>query len=218
MRLGELESAGKTTGCLQSPPVTRHMVAACADYPLHARSWSFRPGTRAASLLARSKPLARIAVALAIGASLSAVQTFPLLSAASRSPRHTGVDSGFWSLHPVAAAETVLAHPFGHPYDAALDNRRRRQERIDRDREQLHVRVAQESTTWCEIEEIVGIDRAYKAILHHAAEAQADLIVMGAQGADGLELMLYGSNTQHVVRAATCPVLTVRVEEDERLR
>jgi nucleotide-binding universal stress UspA family protein len=37
-----------------------------------------------------------------------------------------------------------------------------------------------------------------------------DLIVMGAQGSDGIELMLYGSNTHHVVRAAPCPVLTVR--------
>jgi hypothetical protein len=79
-------------------------------------------GQPGASFLARSKPLVRIAAALVIGASLSAVQTFPLLSAASRSPRNTGVDTGFWSLHPVAAAETVLAHPFGHPYDAALDN------------------------------------------------------------------------------------------------
>jgi nucleotide-binding universal stress UspA family protein len=33
---------------------------------------------------------------------------------------------------------------------------------------------------------------------------------MGAQGSGGVERLLYGSNTQHVVRAATCPVLTVR--------
>ena len=37
-----------------------------------------------------------------------------------------------------------------------------------------------------------------------------DLIVMGAQGTGGVELMMSGSNTQHVVRAASCPVLTVR--------
>jgi nucleotide-binding universal stress UspA family protein len=54
------------------------------------------------------------------------------------------------------------------------------------------------------------IDRAYKAILRHAAEVTADLIVMGSQGAGGVELMLYGSNTRHVVRASTCAVLTVR--------
>jgi nucleotide-binding universal stress UspA family protein len=70
--------------------------------------------------------------------------------------------------------------------------------------------VAQESTTWCEIKELVAVDRAYKAILRHADEAKADLIVMGAQGAGGVELMLYGSNTQHVLRGAACPVLTLR--------
>ena len=42
-------------------------------------------------------------------------------------------------------------------------------------------------------------------------EAQLTVLhVMGAQGSRGIELMLYGSNTHHVVRAATCPVLTVR--------
>ena len=76
-------------------------------------------------------------------------------------------------------------------------------------RQRLHAQVAQEPTTWCEIEEVVVVDRAYKAILQRAASEPVDLIVMGAQGAGGLELMLYGSNTQHVVRAAPCPVLTV---------
>jgi nucleotide-binding universal stress UspA family protein len=106
--------------------------------------------------------------------------------------------------------EALEPSPFDPCHDAVLDTRRRRQEWIDRARELLHAHLAQESTIWCEIQEIVAIDRAYKAILHHAAEAQADLIVMGAQGSGGLELMLYGSNTQHVVRAAKCPVLTVR--------
>ena len=45
---------------------------------------------------------------------------------------------------------------------------------------------------------------------HRAPSAHSDLIVMGVQGRGGVELMLYGSNTQHVVRAAKCPVLTVR--------
>ena len=91
-----------------------------------------------------------------------------------------------------------------------FDIRRRRQHFVDHARERLHAQLAQESRTWCEIEEIVAIDRAYKAILERAAVSMTDLIVMGAQGTGGLELMLYGSNTQHVVRAATCPVLTVR--------
>ena len=90
-----------------------------------------------------------------------------------------------------------------------FDIRARRQHFINHARERLHAQFAEESTTWCEIKETVAIDRAYKAILQHAATSKADLIVMGAQGTAGLELMVYGSNTQHVVRAATCPVLTV---------
>ena len=56
----------------------------------------------------------------------------------------------------------------------------------------------------------MAVDRAYEATLRHAQEAKADLIVMGAQGTAGLELMRYGSNTQPGLRAATSPVLTVR--------
>jgi len=94
--------------------------------------------------------------------------------------------------------------------EAALESRRRRQHLIDHARERLHTQLAGESRTWCEIEEVVAINRAYKEILQRAAASDADLIVMGAQGSSGIELMLYGSNTHHVVRAATCPVLTVR--------
>ena len=100
--------------------------------------------------------------------------------------------------------------PFDPCRQAIAESRHRRQELVEHARKRLHAQLAQEPTTWCEIEEIVTVDRAYKAILRHANEVEVDLIVMGAQGAGGLELMLYGSNTQHVVRAALCPVLTVR--------
>jgi nucleotide-binding universal stress UspA family protein len=52
--------------------------------------------------------------------------------------------------------------------------------------------------------------RAYKEILRVAAEERADLLVVGAQGHGVIEHMLSGSNAQHVIRRATCPVLTVR--------
>ncbi len=91
-----------------------------------------------------------------------------------------------------------------------FDIRRQRQHFIEHARERLHGQLAAERRTGCEIEEIVAINRAYKEILRRAAASDMDLIVMGAQGSGGIELMLYGSNTQHVVRAAPCPVLTVR--------
>lgn len=110
-------------------------------------------------------------------------------------------------MDPEEFLEPSVFDPHG---EAALESRRRRQHLIDHARERLHAQLAGESRTWCEIEEAVAINRAYKEILQRAAAQDADLIVMGAQGSSGIELMLYGSNTHRVVRAATCPVLTVR--------
>jgi nucleotide-binding universal stress UspA family protein len=56
----------------------------------------------------------------------------------------------------------------------------------------------------------VETGRAYREILRVADEQQADLIVMGAHGHSVVETMFVGSTAQHVVRAATCPVLMVR--------
>ena len=79
-------------------------------------------------------------------------------------------------------------------------------------RERLHQLVGGEATTRCAIKELVVLhpNRAAHAILEAASTLPADLIVMGAQGSGGVELMLYGSNTHHVVRNALCPVLTLR--------
>lgn len=74
----------------------------------------------------------------------------------------------------------------------------------------LQALLADEPRTWCETGEVVVIGRAHREVLAAAEAGQADLIVMGAQGRGGVGLALFGSTTQHVVRAATCPVLTVR--------
>jgi nucleotide-binding universal stress UspA family protein len=47
-------------------------------------------------------------------------------------------------------------------------------------------------------------------ILNAARETCADLIVMGTHGRTGLGRLLMGSVAEHVVRRASCPVLTVR--------
>jgi nucleotide-binding universal stress UspA family protein len=52
--------------------------------------------------------------------------------------------------------------------------------------------------------------KAYVQILRIAAEAGADLIVLGVQGRNAAGLMVFGSTANQVVRAAACPVLTVR--------
>jgi len=47
-------------------------------------------------------------------------------------------------------------------------------------------------------------------ILRFAAEHQADLIVMGAQGHGAIDRLIFGSKTRDVVGGAACPVLNVR--------
>jgi len=56
----------------------------------------------------------------------------------------------------------------------------------------------------------LGDGKAYREILEAATEARADLIVMGVHGRNPLDLMLFGSTTNQVVRRAACPVLTLR--------
>jgi nucleotide-binding universal stress UspA family protein len=52
--------------------------------------------------------------------------------------------------------------------------------------------------------------RAYRQILKVAAQQHASLIVMGVQGRGAVDMWFFGSTTNHVVRQATCPVLTLR--------
>jgi nucleotide-binding universal stress UspA family protein len=85
-----------------------------------------------------------------------------------------------------------------------------RQHLVDDTHRQLQALVAQESRTWSAIQEVVTNGRPHREVLRLAADSQSDLIVMGAQGRGGVGLALFGSTTQQVVRAAPCPVLTVR--------
>jgi universal stress protein A len=48
-------------------------------------------------------------------------------------------------------------------------------------------------------------------IMAAAAKNDASLIVLGTHGRTGLDRILFGSTAERVVRAATCPVLTVRL-------
>jgi nucleotide-binding universal stress UspA family protein len=58
---------------------------------------------------------------------------------------------------------------------------------------------------------------AAEVILTYATEQDPDLIVMGTHGRRGLGHLLLGSVAEEVVRFASCPVLTVREQEDELL-
>ena len=62
----------------------------------------------------------------------------------------------------------------------------------------------------CRPEQMVARGKAWREILRVATEQKADLIVIGAGGHGPLDGLFLGSTTSHVMRAATCPVLTIR--------
>ena len=91
---------------------------------------------------------------------------------------------------------------------AALNEYRRYVECAARDRLQAIVPAALASRG--RVDCTVTHGKGYAEILRLAAETASDLIVMGVHGRNPIDLALFGSTTNHVVRAATCPVLTLR--------
>ena len=85
----------------------------------------------------------------------------------------------------------------------------RRQREADARRE-LTTAISPELRTWCDITEVVAVGKPHEKILCLAREYQADAIVIGVHGRGAVDLAFFGSTANQVVRAASCPVLTVR--------
>jgi len=56
---------------------------------------------------------------------------------------------------------------------------------------------------------------ACEAIVKHAEDIGADMIVMGTRGLTGLKHVLLGSVAERTIRTAPCPVLTVKTPGPE---
>jgi len=60
------------------------------------------------------------------------------------------------------------------------------------------------------VERFVTAGTPHREIVRVASERNAELIVLGAYSHGALDHMFFGSTTNHVIRQAGCPVLTVR--------
>ncbi|UCE93872.1 MAG: universal stress protein [Flavobacteriaceae bacterium] len=58
--------------------------------------------------------------------------------------------------------------------------------------------------------ESVQFQHAFSGIINESEKNKIDLIVMGSQGASGLQEMFIGSNTEKVVRRSKVPVLVIK--------
>jgi len=86
-----------------------------------------------------------------------------------------------------------------------------RRERIARAHERLRALAAGYGGRGPAIDECVRLGRAHSELLALAKETDADLLVLGVRGRGSVDLTLFGSTTNQVVRRATCDVLTVAV-------
>jgi nucleotide-binding universal stress UspA family protein len=119
------------------------------------------------------------------------------------------------SLAEESDAQLTLLHVFDWPpddellverFDAATLHRVLEQPALGR----LEALVPEEARVWCKPTTKVAYGKPYRKILEVAATDASDLIVIGVHGRNALDLTLFGSTTNQVVRRASCPVLTLR--------
>jgi nucleotide-binding universal stress UspA family protein len=120
------------------------------------------------------------------------------------------------SIAQEGAADITILHVFAAPADEPFATRHFTVPEFRREYEcwaagELRALVPEQVRDWCSPTTRVSHGKPYREILGAAAEGDADVIVMGVHGRNALDLMLFGSTTNQVVRRATCPVLTVRV-------
>ncbi len=77
-------------------------------------------------------------------------------------------------------------------------------------RQRLDDIVPANARTYCTIDTAIATGKPHREILRVAGERHAGLIVMGVHGHAAVDLWLFGATTHHIVRRATCPVLTLR--------
>ena len=70
--------------------------------------------------------------------------------------------------------------------------------------------VVTAATCGADARRFVTTGTPHREIVRMAAELRAELIVVGAHSHAPVERLLFGSTTNHVIRRAACPVLTVR--------
>jgi nucleotide-binding universal stress UspA family protein len=75
---------------------------------------------------------------------------------------------------------------------------------------QLQSAVPKEAFLWCKVVNVVSCGKPYEQVLTYAKEHEIDLICMGASGMRFILGMIFGSNTERVLRQAPCPVLVAR--------
>ncbi len=81
-------------------------------------------------------------------------------------------------------------------------------------KESLRSTLGEEGLRDLDVHVEIGDGKAHAEISKFARANQVDLIVMGTHGLSGLDRMLLGSTTERLVRTASCPVLTFKLDNE----
>lgn len=100
--------------------------------------------------------------------------------------------------------ETFLVEAFDSP-----DMRRQLEAQTAK---RIDALIPEEARVWSRPSAKVAIGTPHREIVAAAAKMDADLIVIGVHGRNTLDVTLFGSTTNQVVRRAPCPVLTIRTK------
>ena len=119
------------------------------------------------------------------------------------------------SIAQESAAHLMLLHVFDWPTDdellfEALSQPELRKEIEARAQRQLEALIPADARLWSDTSTRIDYGKPYRRILEIAEGSEVDLIVMGVRGRNALDMMLFGSTANHVVRRASSPVLTLR--------
>lgn len=118
------------------------------------------------------------------------------------------------SLHVLHVVEVPFVHGWAvEGYVAALPDFR--EELLRRAREEMEKLFAADERKTLRVELVGRAGNPFTEIIRYAKEKQIDLIVMGTHGHGRMAQLLLGSVAEKVVRAAPCPVLTVRHPEHD---
>jgi nucleotide-binding universal stress UspA family protein len=119
-----------------------------------------------------------------------------------------------FSIAKESDAHLTIMHVIEWPVDDTLlvdyfgDASAFRQTLEEQSRQRLEGTISSADRTWCEPSTRLAYGKPYEQILATAENEHTDLIVVGVHGRSALDVLLFGSTTNQVVRRAPCPVLT----------
>ena len=119
-------------------------------------------------------------------------------------------------LHVLHVADDLGSRIAGLPAGYAGDLGRLQSDLEEAAREQINGLVTDDDRRRLCAKAVVRTSLApAETILEYARDAKIDCIVLGTHGRTGLKHVVMGSVAERVVRAAPCPVLTVRHREHD---